>query len=60
MVGKLESENTQVYAQKPRLKMMFKNTISGKATMNANGKETLRREICDMVGRAYGRRAWRE
>jgi hypothetical protein len=27
---KLESEKTQVYAKKPRLKMAFKNSISGK------------------------------
>ena len=29
---KLESEKTRVYAQKPRLKMPFKNFISGKKT----------------------------
>jgi hypothetical protein len=28
--GKLEPEKTRVYAQKPQLKMPFKNSISGK------------------------------
>jgi hypothetical protein len=28
--GKLEPEKTRVYAQNPRLKMPFKNSISGK------------------------------
>ncbi len=35
---KLESEKTRVYAQKPRLEMPFKNSISGSILISAKGE----------------------
>ncbi len=42
-LAKLESEKTRVYAQKPRLNMPFKNSISGKQ-QKKNGRQKRQEE----------------
>ncbi len=42
---KPESEKTQVYAQKPRLKMLFKNSISGLSNTTPNQLRHLKMKI---------------
>ncbi len=53
---KLESEKTQVYAQKPRLKMTFKNSISGRAA-STTGRSHLMDDYSEVVQAGKGHNA---
>jgi hypothetical protein len=48
-VRKLESEKTRVYAQKPRLKMQFKNSICGCELNTDRGGKTMKEKNGDRV-----------